>query len=132
MVGESRASTKCRVLVVEDDVVSCHAMSALLTRWGHEVRSCTTTAGALDEIARRRPQCLLLDLMLADRSGLEVLRAIRRQEIPMRIAIVTAANDQQLLRDVRELKPDVILRKPVDLAELKRWLARVDEEMRGA
>ena len=128
MVGDR--STKCRMLVVEDDAVSCHAMSALLTRWGHDVRSCTTTVGALDEIARRRPQCLLLDLMLPDHSGLEVLRTIRRQELPIRVAIITAANDPQLLRDVRDLKPDAILRKPVDLAELKGWLLRVEEETR--
>ena len=122
MVGEQRSSTKCRVLVVEDDEVSCHAMRALLTRWGYEVRTCSTTAGALDEIMRHRPQCLILDLMLQDTSGVEVLRTIRRREMPIHVAIVTGLHDAEPMREVRDLKPDVIIRKPVDLGVLRRWL----------
>jgi CheY-like chemotaxis protein len=126
MVGEERSSTKCRVLVVEDDAVSCHAMRALLTRWGYEVQSCSTTAGALDEITRHRPQCLILDLMLSDANGITVLREIRRREMPIHVAVVTALQDPQIMRDVRDLKPDVVIGKPVDLAVLKRWLLEVD------
>ena len=122
MVGEERASTKCHVLVVEDDAVSCHAMRALLTRWGYEVESCSTTAGALDAILRHRPQCIILDLMLPDMNGIAVLREIRRREIPIRVAVVTAMQDPQIMREVRELKPDVLMRKPVDLTVLRNWL----------
>ncbi len=114
--------TKCRVLVVEDDAVSCQAMRALLVRWGFEVETCTTAEHALEEIRRYRPQCLILDLMLTDGNGVEILRTIRLREMNIRVAVVTAAHDAELLKDVRELGPDLLLKKPVDLPQLKRWL----------
>jgi histidine kinase len=113
-------------LVVEDDSVSCQAMRALLTRWGYSVDSCATTSEALVRLdAEPRPQCVILDLMLEDISGVVVLRAIRRRELPMQVAVVTAAFDPHLMREVRELAPDIVLKKPVDLAQLKRWLGGV-------
>ena len=128
MVSEERLSTKCRVLVVEDDDVSCQAMRALLVRWGYAVDSCSKTADALDEIAQRLPRCVLLDLMLPDQNGIEVLRAIRRREMPIRVAVVTGTRDPQMLREVRTLRPDAVIQKPVDLAVLKRWLEQMERE----
>jgi len=103
-------------------------MRALLTRWSYEVGSCSTTAEAIELIARTLPNCLILDLMLPDVNGIEVLRAIRRRELPIRVAVVTAHQDPQLMRDVRELRPDVVLRKPIELSELRRWLDSVERD----
>jgi len=128
MLSQKRRSTRCRVLIVEDDAVSCRAMRALLTRWSYEVGSCSTTAEAIELIARTLPNCLILDLMLPDVNGIEVLRAIRRRELPIRVAVVTAHQDPQLMRDVRELRPDVVLRKPIELSELRRWLDSVERD----
>jgi len=41
--------------------------------------------------------------------------------------VVTAAFDPNLMREVRELHPDLLLKKPVDLVQLKRWLDSVAE-----
>ncbi len=118
----------CRVLVVEDDAVSCQAMRALLVRWGHEVATCATVAEATADLSDHYyPDCLILDLMLPDENGVELLRRIRRRELPVKVAVVTAAFDPKLLRDVRELRPDVFFQKPVDVARLKRWLISVSE-----
>jgi CheY-like chemotaxis protein len=127
-----KRTTKCRVMIVEDDDVSCRAMRALLTRWGHDVEACVTTTDALRLVAERLPQCVILDLMLPDMNGIEVLRMIRRRELPVRVAVVTAAFDPQLMREVRSLKPDAVLKKPVDLTELKRWIEEPRESWGSA
>ncbi len=117
-----KRATQCRVLIVEDDPVSCRAMRALLTRWGYEVEVCGTTTEALELVKQCVPHCILLDLMLPDMNGVAVLREIRSRELRVRVAVVTAAIDPQLMREVRALRPDVVLPKPVDLAQLKRWI----------
>ncbi|HEX8521555.1 MAG TPA: response regulator [Tepidisphaeraceae bacterium] len=120
-------STKCKVLVVEDDPVSCQAMQALLTRWGHEVSSCYTSADAIESLDDRAHQCIILDLMLPGVNGIEVLRAIRERGLPIHVAVVTGAFDPALLRDVRALKPDLFLKKPIELSQLKDWLETVHD-----
>jgi CheY-like chemotaxis protein len=66
--------------------------------------------------------------MLPDTNGIEVLRAIRRRELPVRVAVVTALQDPHVIRQVRELRPDVVLRKPIELSELRRWLHSVEQD----
>lgn len=121
-------STKCKVLVVEDDPVSCQAMRALLARWGYDVESCSTTAEALAQLDHSR-RCVILDLMLPDSNGIEVLRSIRSRNAPIFVAVVSAAYDPTLMREVRALKPDLLLPKPVDVALLKKWLGAASEQL---
>jgi len=121
MVGEF-PTTRRRVLIVEDDAVSCQALRALLQRWGFDSCECATVAHAFDELHRDIPPCILLDLMMPDASGLELLKSIRARGLGTRVVVTTAANDPRLMREVDELRPDMLFRKPLDVAKLKRWL----------
>jgi CheY-like chemotaxis protein len=122
MVAE-RSSTRRRVLVVEDDAVSCQALRALLNRWGFESSECMTTLSAFDEVRRETPPCILLDLMMPDMNGLELLKSVRTRGLPTKVVVMTAANDPQMMRALNALHPDALFYKPLDVAKLKRWLA---------
>src|SRR5438105_15947760 len=91
MVAE-RSSTRRRVLVVEDDEVSCQALRALLNRWGFDSSECMTTADAFEEVRHQPPPCILLDLLMPDMSGLELLKSIRTGGLPTNVLVVTAAH----------------------------------------
>lgn len=61
---------------------------------------------------------ILLDLMLPDGDGTEVLRAVREQRLSPRVAVATASTDPARLAAVQDLSPDALLYKPVTFAEL--------------
>ena len=83
-------SARLRLLVVDDEEVIRDVLETLLAREGYEV---TTAADGTEAIAVFETEpfdVVLLDLMLPDRSGLEVLRELRRRDADAVIVIVTA------------------------------------------
>ena len=78
---EARFTQKLRrVLVVEHDPVAREATARLLAADGVEIVTADTAAGALDHLAGTTFDCLVLDLELPDRSGLDLLAELARGE----------------------------------------------------
>jgi len=105
------------LLVVEDDPATLAALRKIFSRLGWEVQSSTTVAGGLD-LLRLCPQALILDLMLPDGDGLDVLRQVRAENLSIRVAITTGAHDGERLEAARRLGPDDLIRKPIELDRL--------------
>lgn len=118
-----RCQSRC-VLVVEDDADARDALARFVKRFGHEVVTATTASEGLAAILLKLPESVLLDLMLPGLTGVEVLRLIRSNHWPVRVAVVTAVDNPMEFEDVRQLRPDAIFRKPLDLRLIKRWLAQ--------
>ena len=110
-----------RVLIVEDNHVARRALSALVRQLGWEVSTASTLREAMERLDEQ-PDCVLLDLMLPDGSGAEVLRRVREQHLPSRVAVTTGTTAEEMLREVQGLSPDAIYHKPLDLERLERWL----------
>jgi len=108
---------KCRVLIVEDDVVSASALRSILTRKGCDVLTVSTVADALPLLAHPL-DVILLDLMLPDGDGAAVLRELRRRNSTVRVVVTTALADPARLLELRDLRPDRVLRKPIELVDL--------------
>lgn len=116
-------ATKSRVLVVEDDPDSADAISRVLERQGYDVEAARTLAEGLDILKAHEPTHVILDLRLPDGSGAELLRHIREQELPVRVAVATGTADADLKADAVLLRPDAILTKPLDYTDLVLWLS---------
>ena len=104
-----------KLLLVEDHADTRDAMSAILRRSGFEVTAVATVAGALAELSSH--QCVVLDLMLPDGSGLEVLRRARRDFPAMRTVVLSATADVTVLYEAMELAQHVFL-KPIPIHDL--------------
>jgi CheY-like chemotaxis protein len=121
-----------RVLLVEDDCRSHQLLRLILVHAGCTVISAMTQADGLDWLGRcRHLDCVILDLSLPDGDGEAVLQQIRSRQLDVRVAVTTAEEDPERLRKVAALKPDLFLRKPVDLPALLDWLG-LSERPRGA
>jgi two-component system KDP operon response regulator KdpE len=121
-----------RVLLVEDDCRSHQLLRLILVHAGCTVISAMTQADGLDWLGRcRHLECVILDLGLPDGDGEAVLEQIRSQRLDVRVAVTTAEEDPERLRRVAALKPDLFLRKPVDLPALLDWLG-LSERPQGA
>ena len=110
-----------RVLVVEDVPDARAALDAILRRCGMQT-SCAATLSEAIRLLGWNPDVIVLDLMLPDGSGVEVLRRVRAANIPARVAVVTATSDPRLLNEVKSLRPEAFFQKPLDWQELCRWV----------
>lgn len=108
---------KPRLLLVEDDAATTRALRAIFTRRGWDVESVSTLEDAI-ALLDTLPDCVILDLVLPDGDGLEVLRTIRDKGLSIRVAVTTGVSDEGRLKVVADLHPDIVLSKPVNLQEL--------------
>jgi DNA-binding response OmpR family regulator len=106
------------VLLVEDDAVTAAALIAILRRRGFEVFFAATVAQSLALLKEHQPAFVVLDLMLPDGEGIEVLRHIRDNSLTARVLVTTAVSDPIRLHDVRGLSPDVVMQKPINVQDL--------------
>jgi DNA-binding response OmpR family regulator len=114
------------VLVVEDEVDLSHIMRDRLIADGHEVVVVHDGASAMAAVAKRVPDCVLLDWLLPDVDGLTVCRRLRERHL-MPIIMVTARTEEVDRVLGLEVGADDYLVKPFGLREL---LARVRAVLR--
>lgn len=79
-----------QVLIIDDEEIIRDALSALLTRDGYIVRTAPTAAEGIAALADDEFDAVLLDLMLPDRNGLDVLDDIRRGDADLPVVMITA------------------------------------------
>jgi CheY-like chemotaxis protein len=94
----------------------------VLSLLGHEAVAVSTVAEALVQLKETKPDCLILDLILPDDNGLTVLRSLRNEGLPIKVAVVTAIQGARELNEVKRLAPDAIFQKPIDVMSLAGWL----------
>ena len=124
MMAAAAAPDVCTVLVVEDDPDSREALTRFLGTAGCMVRAAATVGEALLLFEEWEPSHVLLDLALPDAGGVVLLRAIRRRNAPVRVALVTASGPHSAsVADAQRWRPDAVFHKPLDFAEIEAWLS---------
>lgn len=115
-----------RVLVVDDEPQMLRSLRLILSGHGYDPVTAETGEAALDEVARRLPDVILLDLMLPGIDGLEVCRRVRqRSTVP--IIVLSARGEESVKVQALDLGADDYLTKPFGAEEL---LARVRVALR--
>src|SRR5216684_4269910 len=114
------------VLVVEDEASIASFVSLYLKNAGYTVRTASTGAEALTEVAADQPALIVLDLNLPDIDGIEVCRRIRKSaDIPI---LMLTARDEDVDKIIGlEVGADDYLTKPFNPREL---VARVKSVLR--
>jgi CheY-like chemotaxis protein len=111
-----------RALIVEDHDTTREVLRRLLRVCGYESDAVGSIAEA--DQCLHGADCIFLDLELIDGNGIELLRRIRSQNLPIRVAITTGSSHPPLLAEVTELRPDAVFMKPIDFSKLVDWLER--------
>ena len=107
-----------KILVVDDDPATRKLLSILLKTTG-EFLEASTGAEALRIIEAERPRIMLLDLIMPEMSGLEVLQALKASGVVMTIIVLTGQTDIAVARQALELGAAEYITKPVDCAYLE-------------
>lgn len=123
-----------RLLIADDDIELCDLLKDYLQREGFTVNLAHDGQTALHNISRYNPELLILDVMLPQKSGFDVLRELRRQsDLP--VLMLTARGDQVDRIVGLEMGADDYIPKPCDprelVARIRAVLRRVRDPLHG-
>lgn len=120
-------SKKVKVLVVDDDTFNVRLMAEMCQSSGFEVCEAGDGARALELARTEMPELVLLDAMMAGKSGFDVCRELRADPLTasMAIIIVTALDDLESKMRGIEAGADDYVTKPFRLFELQQRISTV-------
>lgn len=108
------------VLVVDDVPLNILLIKKMLSQYTFEIRTANSGQAALDAIAEKKVDLLLLDLMMPGIDGFEVIRRLRAaedtKELP--IIILSALNSEQDISKGFQLGANDFLNKPIIMEKL--------------
>ena len=105
------------VLVVDDEPPILRFLRSGLTAAGYRVVTAENAAAALDTLRAEKPEVVILDLGLPDRSGFEVISEIRAHS-PVPIVVLSVRNDESSKIQALDLGADDYVSKPFAMGEL--------------
>lgn len=117
---------KPKILVVEDEITLLETLEYNLTKQDYHVFTASHGAVAINLAREKKPDLIILDVMLPGVDGLEICRTLRR-EMSAPILMLTARADEVDKIVGLEMGADDYLTKPFSMREL---LARVKAQLR--
>lgn len=130
MIGFKRETNMANLIYsVEDDINISKIIALTLKKQGYEVLSFSDGSSFLEAFSKRKPDLVLLDLMLPDIDGFDILRKLRADKDNDDIEIMIVSAKSQIVDKVDglDLGADDYLEKPFDILEL---ISRVNAKFR--
>jgi DNA-binding NtrC family response regulator len=120
-------NSKSRVLVIDDEPEMIEWLSTLLGHGGHEVRSASTGGAGRELFAVWRPAVVIVDMMLPDEDGLQLLRHFRQAGPDAEVIVLTGHATVPKAVEAMRAGAHSFLEKPVDPDALLAWVQRALE-----
>jgi DNA-binding response OmpR family regulator len=114
------------VLIVEDEADAAELFAEMMRVSGFRVLKTSSSTPALSLIAAEKPDIIILDIMMPDVSGLDILRQMRQDSTLASIPVVVVSA-KSMPADIRigmEAGASTYLTKPVGFLELKEAVER--------
>jgi DNA-binding response OmpR family regulator len=107
-----------RILIIEDEIALLTGLRDNLEYEGYEVITASNGNTGLSAIREKRPDLVLLDIILPKMNGFEVCRRVRREGIRVPILMLTARSEEGDRVRGFDCGTDDYLTKPFSIAEL--------------
>lgn len=117
-----------RILIVEDSPALAATYADYLSRAGHTVEMAGSVAAADARLGEAHFDCVLLDIHLPDGEGVEVIAAMRRQEISTPVVVLTAERSIDTAVAAIRAGAQDYLSKPVTAERLNLTLRHILEQ----
>ena len=119
-----------KVLIVDDDAHLRETLHDLLEMEGYEVYEASSGAEAMSMVASDFYHIILMDFNLTDKTGIEVIKDIRKLNKDSQILMMTAhASLDTAVKAIQESVYDFLI-KPVDFNYLKNAIRRAEDKLR--
>ena len=115
------------VMIIEDEPDAAELFAEMMRVNGFRVIKMFSSAPAIPIISQEKPDVILLDIMMPDISGLEVLRYMRREPELAKIPVIVVSA-KSMPSDIKvgiEAGASIYLTKPVGFQDLKQAVEKV-------
>lgn len=123
----SLSTEPIKIAVIEDEPDTAEMIAEMMRISGYEVVKYFSSTSALDSLKQEKPAAVILDVMMPDYSGLELLRMMRRlpefQSLP--VIVVSALHFTTDIEAGFAAGATLYLTKPVSYADLKQAVQQV-------
>ncbi len=121
-------SKSCNILAVDDDALNRGVIERIVARKGHNVTLASGGKEALQKVQEESFDLVLLDIMMPDIDGIDVLRQIRQKHSmsALPVIMVSALDDSDKVVELLELGANDYVTKPIDAKVLQ---ARVKTQL---
>lgn len=107
-----------RLLIIDDSTVNNIILQNLLEDLGYEIDTALSVKDALKKIEKLPPDLILLDLMMPDVSGFDLLNKFSKDKIKIPVVVISAFNDSEYKKKALKLGVREFLLKPVNQEKL--------------
>jgi DNA-binding response OmpR family regulator len=107
-----------KILVVDDELEVCSALSKFLKHKGYDVNMANNGTSALERIREWKPDIVLLDIIMPGMSGIDVLEHLKGFDPSPAVVMTTAMTDEELAKKTLELGAYDYITKPFNLSYL--------------
>lgn len=119
-----------KILICEDEEIMLTALEFRLQRQGFEVVITNDGKQALDSISSENPDLMIVDLMLPNISGLEIIKYVRKKlKSTLPIIVISALEHDDFVLDAFRLGASDFITKPFKPNELILRIKRIFQEM---
>ena len=110
------------ILIIEDDICTQTSIARLLERRGHQIHCVYDGGEGIEALQGRSFDLAIIDMHLADMTGLEVIQYISSQDKRLPIIGISGGNPHQaknmdLLKSISSMNMVETIRKPLDIQE---------------
>lgn len=123
-----------RIYVVDDEPDMVELLATVLKGEGHEIETYTDGRAALARVLEEPPDLLLLDLMMPDLDGFELLKLLRLDSRGRNVVVlvVSARTGHRAQLETLQLGANAYIYKPFSPRELATQVRHLLEERRGS
>lgn len=118
------------LLSIDDDRSVFHLVRNACERDGLEVHTASTAEEGIKKVAELKPNAVLLDIFLPDKSGLEAYHSIREIDSRLPVIFLTSSGASDTAIEAMKLGAFDYLQKPIDLDKLSGMVGQALESRR--
>ncbi len=112
------------ILVVEDSWLTRRVICKILRAEGYETWEASSGPEALELLTTKTPNCMLLDLLMPEMEGREVLQAMRDRGYKIPVIVITADIQSTTKSECMELGALAVIHKMPNSDELIGWIKK--------
>ncbi len=113
------------ILVVDDSAPSRTIVTEIVKKCGHESVEAANGREALLAVAEREPDCIVLDLLMPEVDGFDVLRELQEQNSNVPVIVISADMREVSQKRCQDLGAAEFINKPVDNRDLEQSISRL-------
>jgi DNA-binding response OmpR family regulator len=106
-----------KLLLVDDDTINGSMLKKRLEKRGFIVDFVTSGSEAIEKIANKKYELMLLDLLMPEMSGIETLKKVReiKSQVELSVVMVTAEDNVDSIVEALKLGANDFIQKPVNI-----------------